>query len=365
MSRMLEQYGYETTLVRGVEGPREGSMDDLARELGVAPMLISSLRRELGLHDARATLELARHIRRLRPWVLHTHAAKAGTVGRVAAMLSGRYAPRVRVHTFHGHVLTGYFSPGKARFFSEIERVLARRTSKLVAVSDEVRDDLVRLSIAPPSAIEVIPLGFDLDSFALDSAAFRSERRRVRGELGIADDERVATLVARLVPIKRVDRFLDIVGRLAATPDLRFVVVGDGELAEQLHHSPAATRLGKRLVWAGMRHDMPSVMAASDVVCLTSDNEGTPVSLIEAQAASKPVVSTNVGGVPSVVADGVSGLLVAPDDIVAFADRTRRLLDDPSLASGFGNAGRVRVFERFSRGRLAGDLDCLYRGLLA
>jgi len=364
MSTALERFGYETMLVRGVEGPREGSMDDLARELGVAPVRIGALRRELGPHDARATLELVRQIRRFRPRVLHTHAAKAGTVGRVAAMMSGRAAPAVRVHTFHGHVLAGYFSPTKARFFAQVERGLARTTDKLVAVSDEVRDDLVRLRIAPHSAIEVVPLGFDLEAFAPESETPDRERARVRSELGISEDERVVTLVARLVPIKRVDRFLEVANRLADVADLRLVVVGDGELADQLHHSPMAARLSDRLVWAGMRRDMPAVMAASEVVCLTSDNEGTPVSLIEAQAAARPVVSTRVGGVESVVEHGVSGYLVDRDAVQEFADCVKTLLDQTELADDFAAAGRARVLERFSRDRLASDLDRLYRELL-
>ena len=145
LTRLLEPLGYETTLVRGVEGPSEGTMDDLAARLGVNPQLQRSLGRELGPRDARALLTMIGTIRRIKPHILHTHMAKAGTIGRLAAMFAGEAAPRVRIHTFHGHVLTGYFSAPKARIFASIERRLAKSTTRLVAVSDEVRDDLTRL----------------------------------------------------------------------------------------------------------------------------------------------------------------------------------------------------------------------------
>ncbi len=363
LTRELASRGYETLLVRGTEAPREGNMDDLAARLAVQPLKIDGLRRELGPHDAFALRRLVAIMRQARADVLHTHAAKAGTLGRLAAVLAGRAAPPVRVHTFHGHVLTGYFSPARAELFRRIERELARSTSRLIAISDEVRDDLVRLDVAPAEKIEVIRLGFALGDFEMGNAESARERVRVRGELGISPDEVVATLVARLVPIKRVDRFLAVARRLVDAPQLRFVVVGDGELAEELRASPAAAELGDRLVWAGMRSDIPAVMAASDVVCLSSDNEGTAASLIEAHAAGKPVVSTAVGGVASVVLDGRSGSLVPPDRDDLFAERVRALVADPGLRRGFGRAGREHVVGSFSLARLADDVDGLYRRL--
>jgi len=364
MTKALEDRGYETTLVRGVEAPQEGSMDDLAHALDVSPTFVRSLSRELGPHDLTATLAVARIIIRVRPHVLHTHAAKAGTVGRLAALLAGSRGPAARVHTFHGHVLSGYFGARKERLFTVVERTLARTMSTLVAVSDEVKDDLVALRIAPERKIRVVPLGFDLTKFALGGTEQRDARVRVRAEMGVHENDVMLCLVARLVPIKRVDRFLDVARRLADVPNVRFVVVGDGELGDELRASDAAKALGDRLVWAGMRRDMPAVMAAADVVCLTSDNEGTPVSLIEAQAASRPVVSTRVGGVASAVSDGVTGHLVQRDDVDAFAKRGGGLLTDRGAGAALGQAGRPAVMDRFSRDRLADDLDALYRDLL-
>lgn len=365
LTRHLEPLGYETTLVRGVEGSREGSMDDLARELGVRPHLIRDLRRSLGPRDLLALARMTRLLRVVRPQILHTHAAKAGAVGRLACMLAGDSAPPIRVHTFHGHVLSEYFSRTTSALVRRIERELARRTTRLIAVSDEVRADLLRLGIAPSEKIEVVRLGLDLGRFRLSVEEERNERARIRGQLGLPVDARVVLLVARLVQIKRVDRFLRIAGRVASRTNALFVIVGDGELSEELHRSIAAEALEGRLTWTGMRSDMPALMAAADVVTLTSDDEGTPVSLIEAHAAGRPVVSSGVGGVSSVVVDAATGFIVPRCDEEAFADRVTTLLQDVALARRFGRTGRDHVVGRFGLDRLVRDVDRLYRGLLA
>ena len=339
-------------------------MDGLAREMGVEPRLIKSLRRGLGPRDLVALAQLTRLIRQVRPDIVHTHAAKAGALGRLACILCGRASPRVQVHTFHGHVLSEYFSPPASALFRRIERALARRTSTLVAVSEEVRDDLIRWRIAPRQKIEVIPLGLDLGRFRVSQDQVQRARAELRQQLGVPMRAEVVVLVARLVPIKRVDRFLRIAGRLASDTEAFFVVVGDGELGPELKCSPEARALGSRLIWAGFLSDMPAVMAAADVVVLTSDNEGTPVSLIEAHAAGRPVVSTRVGGVASVVADGHTGYVVPTSDEAGFARRVAMLLHDRTLAGEFGRAGREHVIDRFAIDRLVGDIDRLYRRLL-
>jgi glycosyltransferase involved in cell wall biosynthesis len=357
----MQARGYDTRLVRGSESADEGTMDDLARRMGVEPTLVASMRRDPGPGDARALVELVRIARRDRPALVHTHAAKGGTLGRVAVMLAfPRKRPAV-VHTFHGHSLTGYFSSRTARIYTRIERFLARRTDVLIAVSEEVREDLVGLGVAPRGQFEVVRLGLDLSTFADDSDR-EARREAVRTEWGMGRDEHVVTLVARLVPIKRVDRFLDTAALLRDRPNTRFVVVGDGELRSELEASEPARALGDKLVWAGFRRDMPDVCFASDVVVLTSDNEGTPVSLIEAQAASTPVVSTNVGGVRSVVIEGETGFLAdEPHDLAA---RIRDLLDDPDRAAAMAARGREHVLATFGIERLVDDLDRLYRRLL-
>jgi glycosyltransferase involved in cell wall biosynthesis len=362
LTALMQERGYATRLVRGSESADEGTMDDLAERMGVQPTLVASMRRDPGPGDLRALAQLARIARRDRPALVHTHAAKGGTLGRVAVMLAfPRKRPAV-VHTFHGHSLTGYFSSRTARIYTRIERFLARRTDVLVAVSEEVRDDLVGLGVAPREQFEVVRLGLDLSAFAGDGDR-EARRAALRAQWGVGPEEQVVTLVARLVAIKRVDRFLAMAALLRDRPHTRFVIVGDGDLREQLQASEPARALGDRIVWAGFRRDVPDVCFASDVVVLTSDNEGTPVSLIEAQAAAVPVVSTSVGGVRSVVLDGESGLLA--DEPEALAAAVGSLLDDPARAAAMAVRGREHVLATFGVERLVDDLDRLYRRLLA
>jgi glycosyltransferase involved in cell wall biosynthesis len=366
LTKMLDQRGYRSRLIRGREDPSEGSMDYLADRLGVAPTLLSGMRRDPGRGDLGALWTLIRILRSERPQIVHTHAAKAGTLGRIATLIAfprRRHRP-ILVHTFHGHSLTGYFSGRTAGFYRTVERLLAPRTSALVAVSPEVRDDLVGLGVAEPARFVVIPLGFDLSGFLDDSE--REQRRQVlRREWGIGEGEQVVTLVARLVPIKRVDRFLTVARALAGRQGIRFVIVGDGELRGELTASPDARALADRVIWTGFRRDMPDVCFASDVIVLTSDNEGTPVSLIEAQAAGVPVVGTDVGGVRSAVLDGRTGLLAHRDDIDGLARGISSLLEDDELASRMGGAARQHAAQSYDLGRLVEDHDALYRRLLA
>ena len=357
LTERLEPLGYETLLIRGSEATHEGSMDHLADELCVRPLRIPRMGRELGLGDIAAFLRLVRELRRFGPDIVHTHGAKAGTLGRLAALLSGRARPRVVVHTFHGHSLTGYFSPRRAALFTRIERFLAKATTRLIAVSEEVRDDLVRLGVASAGHFEVIRLGLDLERFLVDEPERGDRGAAMRAALGVPPEARVVTLIARLVPIKRVDRFLALAARLAAElDDVWFLVVGDGELGDWLRAQPQP----ERVVWAGFQRDVPAVCFASDVVVLTSDNEGTPVSLIEAQAAGVPVVSTRVGGAASVVAPGSGALVADADDVAGFAREVRARLES---GTDDGEA-RAHVVQAFSLDRLVFDVDNLYRRLL-
>jgi glycosyltransferase involved in cell wall biosynthesis len=329
-------------------------------------MLVSSLRRSPGWSDIRALFTLIGLIRRERPRIIHTHAAKGGTLGRLAGLVAGiGSGPRpILIHTFHGHSLTGYFSPRTASVYRRIERGLARRTDALIAVSAEVRDELVALGVAEAGRFEVVPLGFDLDAFRVGADERERRRHRFRAAIGIPPDAQVVTLIARLVPIKRVDRFLRVAQSLAAhRHGVHFLVVGDGELRRALQESPEAICLDGRLTWAGFRRDMPDVCFASDAVVLTSDNEGTPVSLIEAQAAGTPVVAIRVGGVASVVREGVGGFVVEQGDERGMADAVARVLDDTTI-TGRTRAVSDEVARAFSLDRLVDQIDELYRRLL-
>jgi glycosyltransferase involved in cell wall biosynthesis len=365
LTHLLEQHGYHTRLIRGQEGPEEGNMDHLAVELGVRPTLVREMRRDPGPGDLLALWRLIRLLRQDRPHIIHTHAAKAGTLGRVAALIAfpRRSTRPPLVHTYHGHSLTGYFSGRTAALYRIIERILARFTDRLLAVSPEVRDDLIELRVAERTKFEIVALGLDLRRFA-DDAARVERRNRLRSEWGVPSDAKLVTLVARLVPIKRVDRFLRVARRLSEDPGVHFAVVGDGELRERLQSSPEAVELQGRLTWTGFRSDIPDVCVASDLVMLTSDNEGTPVSLIEAQAAAVPVVGTDVGGVRSAVLEGATGLLVAPSDEAGLAAAAARLLENGALAEQMARRARENAIRLFSVERLVFDLDRLYRTLL-
>ncbi|HET9719232.1 MAG TPA: glycosyltransferase [Solirubrobacteraceae bacterium] len=366
LTQRLEEHGYRTTLVRGTEEPDEGSMDDLAQQLGVRPLRVPALRRNPGLHDLRALGALVRIMRRERPQIVHTHAAKAGTIGRAAALIAFPRPSRrpVLIHTYHGHSLTGYFSPRVTAVYRMIERVLGGFSDRLIAVSEEVRDELVALGVAPASKFEVVRLGFDLSPFMVKGEDRARMREALRTELGIPLDAHVATLVARLVPIKRVDRFLRIALALSDLSDVRFLIVGDGELRQTLQNSAEARALDERVVWAGFRRDMPAVYFASDVVAQTSDNEGTPVALIEAQAAGVPVVSTAVGGTASVVSSGSRAWLFAPEDELEVASAIRMLYSCPELSRELSVSGQEHA-SSFDLGVLLARLTGLYSRLLA
>lgn len=363
LSRELDELGYRTTLVAGRVGAGEGSMEAVAEELGVNPFYLPELQRDISpLLDVAAVRRVRALIRELRPQILHTHTAKAGTVGRVAAALSGDARPAVVVHTFHGHVLRGYFGSVQSAGFLQIERRLAAVSDALIAVSPEVRDDLVRLGVAPPDRITVIRLGLDLDGRVSAAPAARGE---TRAELGISTEAFVVGWFGRMTEIKRADDLLRAFALLRARRgDGELLLVGDGPLAADLRSLGAELGIASHLHFTGYRSDVGRLYAATDVVALTSANEGTPVTLIEALAASRPVVSTDVGGVVDVVDDGRSGFLVPAHDVEAVADRLARLADDPELRARFGAYGSEDVRSRYSIPRLVADLDALYTTLL-
>lgn len=354
LSRAMEERGFWTELVYGSVGPGEG-------ELGPVPgrgTRLPGLRREIApLLDARAERTIRRLIRDRQPHVVHTHMAKAGALGRLAARRTG--VPVV-IHTYHGHVLEGYFSRPITSAFVAAERRLARSSDVLIAVSPSVRDDLLALGVGTPAQWRVVPVGLELDAL-LDTPPPGAV---ARARLGVPDGIPVVGVVGRLVPIKDHRTFLEAAVRMGTDrPDVVFAVAGDGELRTDLE-SRARALLGDRVRFLGWVEDLPALYATLDVVMLTSRNEGTPVSLIEAGAAGRPVVATRVGGVKDVVREGVTGLLAAPGDAAALAAAALRLLDEPAVAATMGTAARTWVRDRFSATRLADDLAGLYRECL-
>ena len=355
----LDPVRYHTQLVAGREGPAEGNYLALMGRSLENLTIVPSLGREIrGAQDLFAFVQLYRLIRQMRPHIVHTHTAKAGTLGRLAARLA---RVPVVIHTYHGHVLQGYFSPVKTRVFLSIERWLARWTDRLLTVSEAVRRDLLTLRIGSPERLRVIPLGLDLDPF------LRCEglRGQLRAELAVGDALLVG-IVARLVPIKRHEDFLTAAAAVASRlPNSRFLVIGDGELRPKLEARARVLGLDRQLYFLSWRGDLPRVYADLDLVVLTSANEGLPVSLIEAMASARPVVATRVGGVPDLVEDGVAGVLVPPGEPRALAEAMVTLLADPERRRDMGEAGRKRAHPAFSAERLVQDMDQLYTELLA
>jgi glycosyltransferase involved in cell wall biosynthesis len=360
----LQERGYDTTLAAGSLARGEDSMAFVADELGVEVVRIDELGREISpLRDFVATIRLARLIRRERPQILHTHTAKAGTVGRVAALLAGSRRPPIVVHTFHGHVLRGYFGPLRSLFFRLLERRLASISTALVAVSPQVRDDLVALGVAPRDRFVVIRLGIELDERVAPEQNGRLESRRY---LGIPADRFAVGWIGRMTAVKRTDDVLVAFRRLRDSGvDACLCMVGDGPDRPQLERRAHELGVMRDTLFLGYQEDVAPYYAAFDTLVLPSGNEGTPVSAIEALAAGRPVVATRVGGVPDVVRDGEDGFLVeagATDDL---ADRLERLARDPALRERMGEQGRARVFPRYAVDRLVDDVDRLYRALLS
>ncbi len=357
LSRRLEAHGFETLLVAGAEGPHEGRYLDLhgadVRRLEVIP----DLGREIHpWRDWQAYRSLVRLIRKYRPHIIHTHTAKAGMLGRLAAWRCG--VPVV-VHTFHGHVFHGYFGRVRTAAFVGVEQLLARRTTRLLAVSAQVRDEVLARGIGRPDQFEVLRLGFDLDRFS----RAESQRGRLRQELGIAPEVPLVGIVARLVPIKAHEVFIAMAAEVArARPETVFLIIGDGELKPALTAQVARAGLADRVRFLGWRSDLDCVYADLDVVVLTSRNEGSPVALTEAMASARPVVSTMVGGVQELVGD--AGLLCPVDDAACLAASVRRLLDSPDLAADLGVRARARVIPAYSEDRLVADMAALYARLL-
>jgi glycosyltransferase involved in cell wall biosynthesis len=361
LSGLLDQERYDTLLLHGAVGPGEASLDELARQRHAQLEVVPALGPELNpLRDLRALVALVRAVRRFRPDIVHTHTAKAGMLGRLAAVIGGRPRPIV-VHTYHGHVLEGYFGPLLNAFYRTLERLLGRVSDALIGVSSATVDDLVRLRVAPRAKFRVIPIGLDLGQFL---ASTRQAGAAIRQEAGVADDEVLLSWVGRLVPIKRVDVLLRAVARARAQgAAVRLAIVGDGELRPELEALARELAIDGHVHFAGYRGDMVPVAAASDLAVLSSDNEGTPVSLIEAAAAATPAVSTDVGGVADVVTPE-TGLLTPPGDSDALGDAIATLAADDSLRASMGTRARAHVSARYSVERLLTDIDALYGELL-
>ena len=373
---------YDTVLVAGVVPPGEDDMSYVATQAGVALKIVSEMSREISLMDAVSTWKLYRLMVRERPDIVHTHTAKAGTVGRVAgllyrwmtpAILVGRPRPCRFVHTYHGHVFHSYYSARKTRLFLAVERFLAKiATDRIVVISEQQRREIHdEFGVGRSAQFAVVPLGIDLSVYENSVA----RRETLRQDLKLSPDEIAIGIVGRLTEIKNHLLFLQAAARIKQTTKskVRFVIIGDGALRPQLESQTDELGLREEVLFLGTRNDPENFYPALDIVALTSLNEGTPLSLIEAMANDRPVIATAVGGVvdlagPEVeAAEGYQvcerGVLVEPQNAESFALGLARLIDDGGLRRELGGRGHKFIVQNYSKERLLRDVAELYAHL--
>jgi glycosyltransferase involved in cell wall biosynthesis len=380
----------ESVLVAGTVPPGEDDMSYFATEMGVSPNFVPEMSREISLKDALTIWKLYRLFCRERPDIIHTHTAKAGTVGRLAGLLYRWLTPNALlgrpracrfVHTYHGHIFHSYYGPMKTRMFLLIEKALAKLiTNRLVVVSQQqLREINESFGVGRPEQFSVIPLGLDTDVFA----DWRERGGLFRDELGLAADDILVGIVGRLTEIKNHELFIRAAALLkdnfsvrSLETRVRFIVVGDGAMRNTLEQHAASLDLGDDMIFTGSRRDLEQVYPALDIVALTSRNEGTPLTLIEAMANARPIISMAVGGAIDLLGESNSrddnepfkicerGLSVPPDDPSAFAAGLARLIVDPTLRRETGERGLQFVVSHYSTKRLLTDMKSLYAELL-
>jgi len=384
----MKSMGHETVLLTGVVPPGEDDMNYFAAAAGIEPVTIREMSREISPKDLLATWKIYRLMVRERPDIIHTHTAKAGTVGRFAALMYRWLTPSVAigrprrchfVHTFHGHVFHSYYGPAKTKMFLIIERLLARATNRIVVVSEQQRREINEgFRVGRREQFEVIPLGLDLDAFS----HWKSRRSPARAEMHAPEDEMLIGIVGRLTEVKNHEMFLSAATRtkelMAAqnlSTRLRFVLIGDGRLRGSLESKARELGLMDNVAFLGTRNDLENVYSALDIVALTSLNEGTPLTLIEAMANERPVIATAVGGVVDLLGPSISsgdgyticehGISVTSGDVESFARGLVRLLTDGPLRTRLSESSKDFVYVNYGKARLIRDISDLYERLRA
>ena len=303
--------------------------------------------------DIKAFFSLVKEIRSFKPHVIHTHTAKAGFLGRIASIVS--FYPSVRVHTFHGHLLNGYFGSFKRFLVVLAEKILATFSHQLLAVGDKVRQDLLAAGVGSLKKFSLMPPGLQISGLPNKLAS--------RDFYGLSSQKLQCAFIGRVTRIKRPDRFLDVVSEIERRGlDIEFFIAGDGELLESCRARITDEDLPVKIL--GWQSNIERVLAAADIVILTSDNEGTPLSLIQAGMSSLPVVTTRVGSVPEVVLDGVTGF-VTDLDVQKIADALEKLAKSAELRARMGSSGQEFTLSNFGVDRLVNDHELLYKKLLA
>ncbi len=366
---------YSTQVLAGHKEPYEGSSEYMLNDLGINYRYVPEMYRNIDFKRDYVAFKFIRNvIKKDKPQIVHTHAAKAGVLGRLAAY-HNKHRPKVIVHTYHGNVFDGYFSPLKTKVFLAIERYLARKSNAIIAISEQQKNDLVyKYQIAPANKIHVIRLGFDLDKFMQGND---EKRTLFRQFYNISEHEIVITITGRLTAIKNHILFIESLKALRELDQLikfKAFIVGDGELLEQLmqkveevgfsYCKPGHLNYSADVIFTSWRKDIDVINAGSDIIALTSINEGTPVSIIEALASQKAVVCTNVGGVKDVVKHEYSGLL-SEQKATDFAQKLHQAIINKELRNKLGINGKEFVIKNYSYFRLVKETEDLYNSLLA
>ena len=384
LTQALEGDGFESKLIAGTVPEGEEDMSYFAAEHGVEPFYIREMSRELSAKDAVSIWKVLKMIRREQPDIIHTHTAKAGTVGRAAAFiykwstpgtLIGRPRQVKVVHTFHGHVFHSYYGRRKTQLFVLIEKLLARFASdKIIVITPQQFDEIhTQVGVGRKGQFEVIQLGIDLSKFVSNDTS----RREFRGEFGISDDTLLIGFVGRLTEIKNIPMLLsaaEIYFKSADVPPAKFIIIGDGHLRPELERSAAELGLHDKVIFAGNRDDLFRVYSGLDILALTSLNEGTPLSVIEAMAGRRPVIATLVGGVVDLLGStehelgdvtvAERGVGVASGDVEALAKGLIYLAKNERLRFDLGNKGHQFAINNYGKERLISDIRMLYRRLL-
>ncbi len=383
LTRFFSNAHYQTMLVCGKVDSSEGDMGYLAKEKGVTPHYIPELGREISLYsDLKAFITLRRIIKRFDPHIVHTHTAKAGSLGRLA-VLSLLILPRRRyrriklIHTFHGHVFHSYFNTIKTSVFVRIERFLSKFTDRIITISPLQKKDIChKYRIANPKKVSVIPLGFDLARF---SGRDNDGEKRTRYLSHGSDSVLLVGIIGRLTHVKNHRMFLNAVKHLESLGKghfFKFLIVGDGVLKQELIGHSAKLGISESVSFIGWQRDMPSIYNALDIVVITSLNEGTPVTLIEAMAAGKPVIATDVGGVRDLFPgiDGKkhpkgyeltrNGILIPSGKSTILANALLYILENQETAFKMSQHARDFVLKRYSMQRLVNDMESLYSKLI-
>jgi len=363
---------YETLLVGGQKDASEDSSEFILDKLGLKPIIVEEMLREINIkNDREAYKKIKKIIEEFKPDIVHTHAAKAGTLGRLAAYNCN--VP-VIIHTFHGHVFHSYFGKLKTLFYKTIERYLANKSTVIIAISEKQKEELSKEhKICNPEKIRVVPLGFDLQKFQDNQIEKRTDFRK---KYLLDDDEIAIGIIGRLVPVKNHHMFIDIINNISnkTSKKIRAFIIGDGESRDELISYTTSKNIDfveftkeqakKLIIYTSWIKDADWALAGLDILCLTSFNEGTPVSLIEAQAANKPIVTTNVGGIENVVKENVTGFLHQLDDFEGYSKSLLKLVDDDELRNKMSMEGWDFVKNKYHYTRLVSDMEKLYDELL-